>query len=429
MTNKLDIYINGLPLGSLEFEARRNLVFHYKEAWLNRKLSFPISRSLPLREEAFHGEKVFVYFDNLLPDNISVRQRIAARMRAASDQVFDLLAVVGRDCVGALQFVKTTEALPVLSAAKGIKISDTEIAAKLRGLRLSPLAVSQEEDFRLSIAGVQDKTAFLFLSNKWHTPLGATPTTHIFKPQISELRPGLDFLNSVENEWLCSRILSAFGLPVTNCKIKSFEDIKVLIVERFDRAWSKNKLVRLPQEDLCQAFSVANFGKYESDGGPGISTIMELLNESNNPSLDRQNFLKTQIVFFLLAAIDGHAKNFSIGWRPSGFSLSPLYDVLSAQPIIDSGKYPFEKLKMAMAVGKNRHYRIREIHKRHFLQTAKICRFDQAELNRIIDDCVDSLESVIEKVRSELNKDFPVQIAESVFAGMRIRTSHLTNPN
>lgn len=420
----LHIFLNALPIGEIRYKAKTNLSFAYKSDWLDRTASFPISRSLPLREEPYEGEKVFAYFDNLLPDAVSIRQRIAARMRAESDQVFDLLAVVGRDCVGALQFIKDGEKPPVLEGPKGKPISNREIAKKLRNLRSFPLAASEEEDFRLSIAGAQEKTAFLNIDGRWHVPLDATPTTHIFKPQIGELKPGLSFADSVENEWLCAKISQAFGIPTTSCEISEFEEIKVLVVERFDRVWTKDKLIRIPQEDMCQALGVPNFSKYEQDGGPGIKAIMSLLNESKNRDKDRDDFMKAQVVFLLLAAIDGHAKNFSVSWRPSGFEMTPLYDILSAQPMVDRGKFQYEKLKMAMALGTSRHYKIRQVFKRHFLQTAKICRYDQDRLTMIIEETLGQVPEVIKKVSGQLPKGFPQSVADSVFSGMRARLSH-----
>src|SRR6185312_9537985 len=95
------------------------LVFAYKKEWLSRPNSFQISRCLPLQEQAFTGEEVYAYFDNLLPDIISIRQRIAAKVNAASDHVFDLLSAVGRDCVGALQFIKQDQDPPGLESASG----------------------------------------------------------------------------------------------------------------------------------------------------------------------------------------------------------------------------------------------------------------------------------------------------------------------
>lgn len=424
-TKRLNVFLNSLPLGYLEYKAKQNLNFVYLPEWIEREKSFPISRSLPLREEPYEGDRVYAYFDNLLPDGISIRQRIAARMHAASDQVFDLLAVVGRDCVGALQFIAEDQSAPNSEIAQGVDISDAEIAVKLKNLRTTPLAASDEEDFRLSIAGAQEKTAFLLADGKWKVPIGATPTTHIFKPQIGELKPGLSFSDSVENEWLCAKIVQEFGLPVTNCDIANFEDVKVLVVERFDRAWFERRLIRIPQEDMCQALSVPNYEKYEVDGGPGIVSIMQLLYESKATDSDRRNFLKTQVIFYLLAAIDGHAKNFSIRWGPDGFDMTPLYDILSAHHMIFTKKFAFEKVKMAMAVGDNRKYRVRDICRRHFLQTAKLCRISTEEMDMIIDETIAAIPAVIDRVGARLDSDFPMEIANSIFDGMKDRVESL----
>lgn len=424
-TKRLNVFLNSLPLGYLEYKAKQSLTFEYLPDWIKKQRSFPISRSLPLREEPYTGDKVYAYFDNLLPDGISIRQRVAARMNAASDQVFDLLEVVGRDCVGALQFISEELPAPSSEDASGVNISEIEIAHKLRNLRTIPLAASDEENVRLSIAGAQEKTAFLFCNGQWQVPIGATPTTHIFKPQIGELKPGLSFSDSVENEWLCAQIVREFEIPVAQCSIETFEDVKVLVVERFDRAWAEKRLIRIPQEDMCQALSVPNYEKYETDGGPGIKLIMDLLYESKATDLDRRNFLKTQVVFFLLAAIDGHAKNFSIRWGPDGFEMTPLYDILSAHHMIYTGKFQMEKVKMAMAVGDNRHYKVKDIFRRHFLQTAKLCRFDNEEMNSIIDETIAQTPVVIQSIQARLPSDFPSDIASSIFLGMEKLLSSL----
>lgn len=418
----LNVYLNGLFLGVLENRAQKNLTFRYSEFWLNRPNNFPISRSFPLRELPYEGSKVYAYFDNLLPDSISIRQRIAARMKADSDHVFDLLSVVGRDCIGALQFVRSDEPTPVLEKALGSKISALEIAEKLRNLQTSPLGVSEEQDFRLSIAGVQEKTALLKIKDDWYVPHDATPTTHILKPQIGELQRGLSFTDSVENEWLCSKIVSAFGIPTADCEIVQFDDLKTLVVKRFDRAWlDSGILIRIPQEDLCQALEVASFEKYQSDGGPGVVQVMDLLNESTSRDTDRKNFLKSQVIFLLLAAIDGHAKNFSIRWGPRGFHMTPLYDILSAQPLLDSGKFQAEKIKMAMSYGDGKHYKVRDIYRRHLVQTAKQCRINADEMDMIIDEVIAQTPAVIDRVMQELPIGFPAQVADSVFSGMRSR--------
>lgn len=225
-----------------------------------------------------------------------------------------------------------------------------------------------EEDFRISIAGMQEKTAFLFADDGWQLPLGATPTSHIFKPAMREGPDGADFSDSSWNEWFCLKLCAGFGLASANAEVQHFDDKPVIVVERFDRRWQDGVLYRLPQEDLCQALGVPPSRKYESDGGPGILAVLEFLNQAANPRADRLTFFKAQIIFWLLAAIDGHAKNFSVFLTPGGFNLTPMYDVMSAAP------YPEltpQKIKLAMAIGNNRHYRVQKIVPRHFHQMGR----------------------------------------------------------
>lgn len=133
----------------------------------------------------------------------------------------------------------------------------------------------------------------------------------------------LDMRDSVENEWLCALILREVGLPVAACRPLQFEDVKALVVEHFDRAWwthpsGDSRLVRLPQEDLCQATGVPPEAKYEADGGPDMDRILDVLDGSMTREQDRRTFFMAQLLFWMLCATGGHAKNFSLFLRPGG---------------------------------------------------------------------------------------------------------------
>ena len=169
------------------------------------------------------------------------------------------------------------------------------------------------------------------------------------------------------------RLLESLGLAAAKARMTRFGDRPVLIVERFDRHWSEDgRLLRLPQEDSCQALSIPPALKYESEGGPGIAAILRLLRDSDTPAEDQRAFLKTIVVFWLMGATDGHAKNFSVFLYPGGrYQMTPLYDVISAQPSVDAGQIRQNSFRVAMAVGDNRHYRINSIAPRHFLQSAE----------------------------------------------------------
>ena len=143
----------------------------------------------------------------------------------------------------------------------------------------------------------------------------------------------MDMRESLENEWLCSRLLAAYGVPVADCEVRQFGSTKALVVERFDRKLhsSGRYWLRLPQEDFCQATGTPSTTKYEADGGPGILEIARILQGSDSRDDDLATLMRAQLLFWMLAAIDGHAKNFSIRILPQNhFRLTPLYDVMSA---------------------------------------------------------------------------------------------------
>ena len=254
-------------------------------------------------------------------------------------------------------------------------------------------------------------------------PHGTTATTHIMKPQIGILPSGIDLTRSVENEYLCLKLTEAFGLPSARIAIADFKGNRVLVVERFDRLWTRdNRLLRLPQEDCCQALSVPPTRKYESDGGPGMAAVLDLLKGSDDPEADRRFFLKAQIIFWLLGATDGHAKNFSIFLQPGGrFRLTPLYDVMSVQPALDAGQLRRNNMKLALAVGDNRHYVVYEIMPRHFVQTAAKSGIPASLVRTIFDELLEAEQAAITKVMNDLPAGFPQELAESIVGGMRAR--------
>lgn len=430
----LNILMNGILIGKLEKTTKNGLTFAYDQQWLATSGARPISLSLPLVDQVFAGDVVHHFFDNLLPDNQQIRARIQAKFHIATNQPFDLLASIGKDCVGAIQIVDGG-ILPFEKIIKSQPVNNKEIAAILKGYRSYPLGMMHDAvEFRISIPGAQEKSAFLWHAQKWCRPLGQTPTSHIFKSPIGFIQhQQMDLSESCENEWLCSKIAKAFGLPVANCDIVHFEDVKVLAVERFDRKLSRDNtwLMRLPQEDMCQALGVSPNLKYQADGGPGIKDIMNLLLGSATPAQDRDCFFRTQILFWLLAAIDGHAKNFSLFIEADGkYRLTPLYDIISAYPLMAKKQLQKQKIKMAMAlVGENHHYHWYNVQRRHFISTAKAVNYSIDKAESILDEMLNQVEDVIYKVSVELPSAFPKQISQPIFDGMLLMKRRLAKQN
>ncbi|MEA3362885.1 MAG: type II toxin-antitoxin system HipA family toxin [Thermodesulfobacteriota bacterium] len=423
LKKELFAYMNGEKVGTLVRNANGRLEFVYDKFWIESSSGRPLSLSMPLTEQAYSGNRVENYFDNLLPDSQSIRNRIQRRFGTPSHRGFDLLWHVGRDCVGALQLLPEDELVNV-KKIDAEPLSDAAIAEILKNYRIMPLGMREDKDFRISVAGAQEKTALLKLSGQWHLPLGTTPTSHIFKLPIGHIEhSGIDLSDSVENEWLCHTILKAFGLPVANTEMLCFEDSKVLVVERFDRRWATDKswMIRLPQEDMCQALNIPPALKYESDGGPDLAQIMKLLLGSTDSMADRRLLMTANLVFWLLAAIDGHAKNFSIFLLQGGdYKLTPLYDVISAFPLVAKKQLEQRRLKMAMALtGKNRHYDWNSILYRHWFSTANNCHFPVDGMEIIIAEVLESLDTVIDQVGAQLPDTFPDAVADPIFNGMK----------
>jgi serine/threonine-protein kinase HipA len=304
-----------------------------------------------------------------------------------------------------------------------VPVSEREIAAILHNLATAPLGITEDESFRISIAGAQEKTALLRWNGRWCKPRGTTATTHIFKPSIGKLPNGVDLTSSVENEYLCLKILDALGLPAAKAEMETFGDRRVLIVERFDRLWTRDqRLLRLPQEDSCQALSVPPTLKYQSDGGPGVTDILKMLRGSDEPLSDQRSFLKANIAFWLIGATDGHAKNFSILLSPGGrFRMAPLYDVISAQPSVDSKQILWKQFRLAMAFGTKSHYQIKQIALRHFFQTADQAGVGREVVESIVHELLNGGTAAVDSVVSKLPGSFPDQIASSIEMGINRR--------
>ena len=436
---ELHVWINGLPVGVWTALRTGTPVLRYDASWARSEEGRALSLSLPFTADMEHrGAAVAHYFDNLLPDSPDIRRRLRRRFKVRSDEAFDLLTAIGRDCVGAVQLLPPGAEPEGWDQIEAQPLAEGEVERQLQAVTAdAPLGLQDDEGLRISIAGAQEKTALLRMGARWYRPLGATPTTHILKLPLGLVgNMRADMTSSVENEWLCAQLLHELGLPVAETSMATFGATKALVVTRFDRRWqgtvpgaeSKARfkppagawIARLPQEDFCQALGVAPDHKYEADGGPTMRDCLGILANSEQADRDRATFALAQLAFWLLAATDGHAKNFSIQHLRGGrFSLTPLYDVLSAWPIIGRGasQLPYQRARMAMALrGRNAHYRLDGMQGRHWQALAATCGPSAWGLMRAMVGRVDAALSVVQQ---ELPKGFPGKVWEPVAKGMQ----------
>jgi serine/threonine-protein kinase HipA len=273
-----------------------------------------------------------------------------------------------------VQFVRQ-ERVEALLAPRGQEVdwlSSAEIAERLRQLRVDQAAWRSPSDTgQFSLAGAQPKTALLYDGRRYGVPSGRTPTTHILKPP----QPELD--GHAENEHLCLGLARALGLPSASSTVQRFEDEVAIVVERYDRHRTGRRWQRVHQEDMCQALSISPNNKYQSEGGPSPSQIIELLRTySSRHHDDVRTFTNALLFNWLVAGTDAHAKNYSLLLGENGrVRLAPLYDIASAYA------YPrlqHQKLKLAMKIGSK--YRVHEIGRNSWQSFAKRNRIDEDEL-------------------------------------------------
>ncbi len=424
----LSVWINGQLAGEWRIPARGDIEFQYDHAWVESEDGRPLSLSLPfsLDQAPIKGKPVETYFDNLLPDSEPIRKRLQDRFHTASRSSFELLAAIGRDCVGAIQLLAVGEPPQEVHRIDAQPLTDVQVEKALIHA-VSPPSFAEHlaaDDFRISIAGAQEKTAFLRHKGRWCRPSGSTPTTHIFKLPMGLVgNMQADMTSSVENEWLCAKILAAYGLPVASCDMGQFGSQKALIVERFDRQLhsSGKYWLRLVQEDFCQASATPSSMKYERDGGPGMLDIAKILRGSVNRDNDLACLLKAQILFWMLAASDGHAKNFSIRLLSQGrYQLTPLYDVLSIWPVIGNGakQISWHNARLAMSIrGKNKHYLMKDIQRWHFNETAARCGLGETA-EPLINEILVATPKVIAAIHAEIPLGFPQHVLETVLTGL-----------
>jgi serine/threonine-protein kinase HipA len=435
----LTVWMNGERVGEWASLRTGTPIFHYDASWTQSDSARALSLSLPITaDREVRGDAVEYYFDNLLPDSADIRRRIRMHFQTRSTAAFDLLSAIGRDCIGAVQLLPPEQTPEGWDRIVAEPLTPTGVEQTLRKITVNaPLGPEEQNDFRISLAGAQEKTALLRMGSRWFQPHGATPTTHILKLPLGIVGNFQgDFSDSVENEWLCGQLLRELGLPVADSEIGRFGEERTLIVTRFDRRWQgvtaeevKKRsfrptqgvwVARLPQEDFCQALGLPPTRRYESEGGPSIDTALELLAGSENPLEDRTTFLLAQLCFWLLAAIDGHGKNFSIYHRRGGtYGLTPLYDVLSAWPVIGHGRneLALEKAKLAMAIpGRRRHYHLDTITGRHFRELAQQVAIENL-WNRM-HSLVAAAPDALERIESKLPNGFPGRVFTKISAGI-----------
>ncbi|MBI5442218.1 MAG: type II toxin-antitoxin system HipA family toxin [Deltaproteobacteria bacterium] len=354
MSEQLVIYLNGRRVGHLTVEPHARYSFAYHPEWLGRVDASVLSLSLPLTPEPYGYERARPFFAGLLPEG-TVRQAVARRYGVSPTNDFRLLEAIGGECAGAVSLL-TPDSSPV-QTYEYRRLESESLRALVSERRWRPLLVGAE-GVRLSLAGVQDKLPVYLDGDDVLLPEGGAPTSHILKPPIPDLP------ESVENEAFCMELAHRLGVPVPRSRLR-LDPVLLFEIERYDRTRDEEgRLVRLHQEDLCQALGIPPEAKYEAEGGPSAADCARLLDEhSASPALDRRALIRWVIFNVLVGNADAHAKNVSV-LHQGGKTVrrAPFYDLLS------TGVYADLSSKLAMKIGGEG--RIDHLFRRHWERLA-----------------------------------------------------------
>ena len=399
MTGELVALLAGNEIGRVRHDARSRLTFVYDSNWRGTSGAYPLSLSMPLAAEEHGPAAVQAFLWGLLPDNERVLDRWARKFQVSARNVFALISHVGEDCAGAVQFVRP-DRLEVLKSGKDDKVEwldEPAIATRLQTLREDHSAWRLPRDTgQFSLAGGQPKTALLLQQGRWGVPSGRIPTTHILKP------PTGHFDGHAENEHICLLLARHLGLPVADTKVMRFEKEIAIVIERYDRQIIGNDIVRIHQEDICQARGILPMKKYQNEGGPSPSDIIELLRTySTDRVTDADTFVDALGFNWLIAGTDAHAKNYSLLLAEGpNVRLAPLYDVASILPYQE---VDLQKIKLAMKIGDE--YKLSQIGLRQWQKFARATRLDADKMRAGLTQMAEQLPDFVTEVQAHAQKD------------------------
>jgi serine/threonine-protein kinase HipA len=343
---RLGVYLSGEAIGELEKRGPSRYRFAFSGPVLDRygPDAIVLSASLPVQPDDFPPARTAPFFEGLLPEG-GVREAISRRLRLSEEDGFGLLEALGAECAGAVAVLSPGRTPAPPGGGRIHVLEDEELVRLVDDLPRNPLGIdARPEGVRLSLGGVQHKLVLARLSGaQFGQPLDGAPSTCLLKPEFGR------YEELVPNEMFCMKVAISAGLTVPTTEIIQIGSHRCLYVERFDRIRNdRGQIVRLHQEDMCQAMGIVPAAKYEENGGPSIAGVVELLRRLRGPYMARDinDFVHAVLVNQLLGNSDAHGKNFALLYEPgSGVRLAPLYDIVS------TAVYPEVTERMAMAIG------------------------------------------------------------------------------
>jgi serine/threonine-protein kinase HipA len=386
----LNVWLNDRLVGRLDQTGGR-LSFVYDADWIAKRDAIALSVSLPLRSEPYDDRTARPFFAGLLPEQ-EKRGQVARALGISARNDFALLDGIGGECAGAVTFLHPGDKpLPDVASTDYRTVDENQLAEIIKKLPERPF-LAGEKGIRLSLAGAQDKLPVLVRNGQISLPLHGAPSSHILKPAIRRIE------GSVYNEAFCLALAHAIGLDVVAADIHEAVRQTYLLVARYDRiAGTQGILVRLHQEDFCQALGIAPELKYENEGGPSLVDCFALLRKAAMPAaLYLPRLLDAVIFNALVGNNDVHAKNYSLLYSADGTRLAPIYDVLC------TAIYPDLSPRMAMKIGG--HYEFDDVLPRHWERFARDAGLSAPQTRRRLLDIAERLPADAAELRTAFEK-------------------------
>lgn len=403
--SELKVLIADQVAGTLTENANGALSFAYD----SRYAGVPLSLSMPVSNRVFSDKVVRPFLFGVLPDSREVRRSLGREFGVSGNNPFALLSHIGLDCPGAIQFCSEEDLKSIDQNEELRPISNEEIAERLRRGRLDLNASWESKEEHWSLGGQQSKFALREEKGQWYRCEGAAATTHIFKPGI----PGLQL--QALNEFICLRTAKECGLPAVDVSYEAFCDEPAIIISRFDRfRLSSGRILRLHQEDFCQALGVLPEKKYVEDGGPSANEAIALCKNTGVVSqANVASFIDMLFFNYLIGAPDAHAKNYSLLLDKEVAYLAPLYDVASILP------YTERSFEARVAMGVMGENRLGHISKHRLERFVEFNDLEAYGLN--VDVLVERLATLAQSVPRALNDVFEKESAISRIDELRER--------
>ena len=333
MENSANVYFFDQFVGTLTQDKYGILSFQYNREYVVSR-GIPISHSMPLTTEEYYGNEAHAFFTGLLPEE-EMLAATAKVIGTSSFNYFKLLTELGKEPIGAIRIGNYEQEKN--DQYENISLEELDDIIIKNDSLLSTLY--QEKELRLSLAGAQSKAGLFQINNQFYIPQNGSPSNVIIKPRNRKY-PDLVF-----NEFASMKIAAVMGIETPIVQLISTPTQSLFMIYRYDRLLNDNHILRLHQEDFCQALGIQSQNKYEADGGPSFKQCIHLLREATTvPAIEINKFVRLFLFNAIIGNKDAHGKNYSILYENNKSILAPAYDVLS------TAYYPELTNKMSMSI-------------------------------------------------------------------------------